>query len=418
MNQRQTPSPNDPNPRGVALPAPSGTETLGVLIVSTDLSERTRWVHRAESWAGWRPAEADSPERAFSLASLGGVCVAMVSAHDQSGYELVGALRRVGVGAVMMSSSPNLDQAVHAMQAGALDLIDESLSNSLVYERLSRAVQRHNDARQSSERIERLQRACRTLNAARHEVTEQVGSMCDDLVHAYAQITRQIEDVRLASEFEVTIRQELDLEDLLRTVLEFLLAKIGSTNAAMYLPSSSGEYSLGAYVNYDCPKESAELLMDHLADVVPARLEHRSGVIALNSEEELMQAFGENGSWLSDYGVVAFPALDEAGECLAVTLLFRDRRTPFDAKTAAMLETLAPLFAAQLARVVRVHHRHTGGYGGLMGLVGMDSEEDFSEDDWESEILDEAGGADGYPFGQIDGEEPTEDCGDDFGLAA
>ena len=71
--------------------------------------------------------------------------------------------------------------------------------------------------------------------------------------------------VTLASEFNSLIRQELDLESLLRVSVEFILGKSGPTNAAVFLPAASGDYSLGAYVNYDCPKDSAEVLMDQLA---------------------------------------------------------------------------------------------------------------------------------------------------------
>ena len=51
-------------------------------------------------------------------------------------------------------------------------------------------------------------------------------------------------------------------------MLEFTLSKIGSTNAAIFLPTSSGDYSLGAYVNYDIPRDGIEIMLDQLADVL------------------------------------------------------------------------------------------------------------------------------------------------------
>ena len=44
-----------------------------------------------------------------------------------------------------------------------------------------------------------------------------------------------------------------------------LLTKTGPTNAAVFLPDSVDHYGLGAYVNYDCPRESIAALLDALA---------------------------------------------------------------------------------------------------------------------------------------------------------
>ena len=51
----------------------------------------------------------------------------------------------------------------------------------------------------------------------------------------------------IVTEFGGLIRQELDIESLLRTTLEFVLGRCGPTNAAVFLPTTSG----------DAPKVSA-----------------------------------------------------------------------------------------------------------------------------------------------------------------
>ena len=89
-----------------------------------------------------------------------------------------------------------------------------------------------------------------------------IRTQCDD----------QMKNIALASELNTIFRQELDLESLLRTVLEYTLRKVGSTNAAIFLPSSTGDFTLGAYVNYDCPRDTAETLLDHLADILESRV--------------------------------------------------------------------------------------------------------------------------------------------------
>lgn len=152
-----------------------------------------------------------------------------------------------------------------------------------------------------------------------------------------------------AGEFYGLISQELDLESLLRTVLEYTLRLIGSTNAAIYLPSTSGDYTLGAYVSYDCPKDSAQLIFDQIADM--AHLLADNQIVALRT--------GFPGqAWLEDSCVATFSCIEDA-DCLAVVILFRDKRTPISCgNDVPRLEMIREFFGKQLAKVIKTHHRH------------------------------------------------------------
>ena len=161
----------------------------------------------------------------------------------------------------------------------------------------------------------------------------------------------------IAAEFKGLIRQELDIETLLRTTLEFVLARSGPTNAAVFLPTTSGDYSLGAYVNYDCPKDTCDVLLDHLANTVAHRFETQIGVCHMQTRAEVHKRIGDEAQWLGDSSVVAF-ACRHDGETLAIFLLFRDRRTTFTSSLLQQMQTVSDLFAAQLARVIHIHHRH------------------------------------------------------------
>lgn len=161
----------------------------------------------------------------------------------------------------------------------------------------------------------------------------------------------------IANEFGTLIRHELDIESLLRTTLEFVLAKCGPTNAAVFLPTTSGDYSLGAYVNYDCPRDTVDVLLDHLANVVAPRFECRQGIAHLTDRESLHEAIGDDAGWLAESEVIAFACRHE-DEPLAICLLFRDQATPYAACLMGQLATVGEMFAAQLARVIRIHHRH------------------------------------------------------------
>lgn len=286
------------------------------------------------------------------------------------------ASQGAGVAVVLVAENPTLDQAIEAMRSGAADMVSIRGGPQEVRTRLRQAIGRSRLARERDARMVRLKRVCRRLNDARHEVTRQVGSLCNDLVEAYQELSDRVAHVSVASEFNSLIRQELDIESLLRTALEFVLAKVGPTNAAVFLPATSSDWSLGAYVNYDCPKDTSDVLLDHLASVVPARMEGRDGIVSCATAEELHDLLGDDAHWIADSGTAAFNCRHD-DETLAVVILFRDRATPFVPTLTPTLRTIADLFGRQLARVIRVHHRHVpkekwGGFGGDTGDDDID----------------------------------------------
>jgi hypothetical protein len=56
--------------------------------------------------------------------------------------------------------------------------------------------------------------------------------------------------------------------------------------------------------------------------------------------------------------------------------LFRDRSTPFPDELVPQLKVMSDLFAKQLARVIRIHHRHLPD----KQWTGFDSWDDDEED--------------------------------------
>lgn len=184
----------------------------------------------------------------------------------------------------------------------------------------------------------------------------QMGDLCADMSASYRDISEQLTGVTVGAELSAVLRQELELEGLLRTTLEFTLAKVGPTNAAIFLPNALGDYSLGAYVNYDCSKDSCESMLEDFAGVAAGAFQERTGPIALKDAREIEVALGRHTSWLDDAGMVATPCRAN-GESVAVAVFFRDRRTPFSPFHGRCLGLIADVFAAQLSRVIRTHNR-------------------------------------------------------------
>lgn len=281
---------------------------------------------------------------------------------------------------IVVGAEPNGDTVVEAMRAGACDFVPLPLDIDECRARLEQVFLTIGEARRRDEKIQRLKRVCRRLNSARLDVTNQVDSLCNDLVLAYQELTDQIGHVTTITEFGAIVRQELEVEDLLRTTLEYLLRKIGPMNAAVYLPGAGDDFTLGAYVNYDIPKETSDFLLDHFADVFTPRLLEDERLFEFTDSDALQEWLGADATWLQDSHVIAFGCRSE-DECLAVFVLFRDLATPFASDTAALLDVLRDVFATQLAHVIHVHHRHLpdGEWPGWGGDEFEDDDDPFGD---------------------------------------
>lgn len=278
---------------------------------------------------------------------------------DGNGLDLAGEISSQAdvTQTIMLAGRPELDNAVGAIRAGAGDYLTKPIDADELFDRVGFAQLRHKAACRQKQRVRRLRRVCRKLNHVRKDVGQQVDILCKDLVTAYQELAEQMNQVVQASEFTGLIRQELDLEELLRKTLEFLLQKAGPTNAAIFLPSSGDEFSIGGYVNYDCTSDSADILIDHLADVIAPRLVELIDPLHLVDNDDLEQWVGDDSSYLMDCHVVAF-ACRKDEQTLAIVMLFRDASEPYDPALIELCDAISPMLGDYLARLNRIHHRH------------------------------------------------------------
>ncbi len=312
--------------------------------------------------AGHRCFAAASADEAIALAARRRIDLAFVQidpAASAAAFDLARLVQAKSPSTALVFAGPGRepDLIIQAMRIGAVDYVvlpvqDEADLRARIDAALARArADRHREIR-----LKRLKKICQELNDARHQVTKQVDSLCDDLIVAYREMSDQLDDVALASEFRTLMRQELDVEDLLRTMLEYLLTRTGPTNAAVFLPDHEKHFSLGAYVNYDCPRESVSILLDHLCDLVCPHMVDEPDLIAFEDAAEFCDWIGSDAEVLNASQIIAYSCMHE-GECLAVCVLFRGNSEPFAEDAAATLNTLRTIFAEQLSRVIKVHHR-------------------------------------------------------------
>ena len=278
---------------------------------------------------------------------------------DGSGLELANELDRAhnGIRSIVISDSPNFDSAIAALRAGASDYITQAdeLNLAELNARVREVIDKQQEDKKQAGRVARLKRICKKLNAARTEVTEQVDILCNDLVTAYQELAGQVQQVVYTSEYGAIIKGELDFENLLRKTLEYLVDKAGATNAAIYLPSAMDEYALGGYVNADIGPTS-DVVLDHIADLIAPRVAEYAGVVHLHDPATVSEWLDADDALLKQSHMVAFPAIHD-GETLAIAVIFRDGRNPYDAAVPDACEAIAPMMGEALARVIRIHHR-------------------------------------------------------------
>lgn len=284
-----------------------------------------------------------------------------VPACTAAALRFVRELDERGIPAVLVCPSVSFDEAVEAMRAGAADIVSANIRIHDLSRRIRAAVAQRRAGGDAAPQIGSLAR----IGPASLEPADAGDGFegSDGETEArgpevVASVT-PLEDGTSGedAEFQRAVCGELDVETLLRSVLEFILAKLGPTNAAVFLPSTTGDYSLGAYVNYSCPKETAEVLLDHLANVAAPRLEQNEGIISMNTPASVERHLGESCGWIEDCQVVSFTCREQ-GECLAVFMLFRERGKPIEDRHMDTLAMISRRFAGQLARVIRIHHRH------------------------------------------------------------
>ena len=257
---------------------------------------------------------------------------------------------------IVMTSKSNWSLVVNATRMGAIDVLFHEAEKNDVFDCVEKALIKTRRERQREQSLSRLRSVCRELQAARHEVAEQVEGLCQELAAAYANVDQQVQDAVTASEYRTLLRQDLDVEEALRTTLSYLISKIGPTNGAVFLPEGDGHYGLGAYANLDCPRESADSLLQAYAEVICPKLAKEEDIVLFEDAEELLEGLKIKERALFESQFMAFSCRTRQ-VCMAVVILFRSRETPFDPELSGTLELIREIFANHLERIVRVHHR-------------------------------------------------------------
>ena len=200
--------------------------------------------------------------------------------------------------------------------------------------------------------LEILRGLCSTNSA----LSERVTDLESELAEVESDVASQVEIATVVSSFKALLSQELGVEGVLQTALEFILGRTGPTNAAIFLADSETSYSLGAYVNCDCPREKADPVLCKFTTDVCHHVAAPDDLVRFEDIDSFIKAVGPEAEILRSSEVIGMPCSSD-GECLAVVFLFRSESDPFPEQLAGVLDALRVTLAEQLATIVGIHHR-------------------------------------------------------------
>jgi DNA-binding response OmpR family regulator len=251
--------------------------------------------------------------------------------------------------AIVITGAASMDGAIEALREGASDFVPKPFNAVDLAERVKLALGRAAEAAKAEKRLNRLRDAVKRLNDARKMVSKKVDLLCNDLISAYGELSKQLDLVRVQESYKNALAETKDLEQLLCHTMDWMLRQLGYANIAVWLAGDDDDFQLGAYMKYTIPGEAK------LTDAL------RTGLVKLAVRENFAHYSGDDLrarltskelELLKDQDVLAVNCTYLA-ESLGVVILFRDAKGGFTEEDAATVKTICPLFAVALAGIVR-----------------------------------------------------------------
>ncbi len=242
------------------------------------------------------------------------------------------------------------------MRNGASDVFCLPRDLSVVKERIELVMSKNNTVQIETKKNDEIRRLYEEVHRAHGAAVEELESLGHTLANGHCDQEQQMRLVAVAAEFRTLVGQELEVESMLRTSLEYLLHRLGPTNAAVYIREGEVGWGIGAYINYDRQGENYSEFLQTLG-------EQACSVV---SQEKTLHVFTDGTSftnWIDtdelDFEgneVISVGCFD-GEKCMAIIVFFRGDSNRFDDESLKIVETLSPLFGAQLGSILKIHRR-------------------------------------------------------------
>ncbi len=301
-----------------------------------------------------------------------------VNLPDGDGLSLLNILQRhqPTASAIVITGAPSVDGAITALRGGAVDFVPKPFNNNHLIERVTKALARQSGLAKQEKRLNRLRDAVKRLSIARRMVSKKVDLLCNDLVSAYGEISKQLDTVRVQEGFRKQIEPSKDLEQMLCHTMDWLLRQMGYANVALWLAGDDAEFQLGAYMKYTIPGDEPVVAAMHDGLL---RQTVRDGFLHIKGEDLRDRLPKDAYDTIATQDILCVNAA-YLGEPLAAIVFFRDATNCFNEVDEATLKAIAPIFATALATVVRDPSQQGEEEGGP--FADDDEGKPRRQDDW------------------------------------
>lgn len=246
---------------------------------------------------------------------------------------LVATLRGAfpSAGIVLVGELPSASIVAEFFRLNITDWIDTEqwADQALIANRVAGEIDKAMINRVSCERLVVLENAFRRLTQERKSLEEKLGGACANLAGAEESARDREGIAAMQAECRMILAQESEVESIVELSTQYLIARVGRTNAAIFV-QDQGQYRLAGYVRDDLARRAAGGLVDHLASLWCARIAAHSGVVRFGPSDPPSARFAELAGVLPGRSVFAFagPNLNSTTGG-PVVILFRDGQRPF-----------------------------------------------------------------------------------------
>ncbi|MGB0325239.1 MAG: hypothetical protein ACPGGL_06900, partial [Phycisphaerales bacterium] len=187
---------------------------------------------------------------------------------------------------------------------------------------------------------------------AQAKLEAELESLAGGIEEACEETGGRLRKLVIEAEFRGLISQELCAEDALRTAMQYLIHKIGVSNAIVATPGLDG-WQLGAYVNVDAPRDATQDVVDRVLE----RADHFASANVISSNgTELQAKLDLDHSGLDGRTCVWTGSYDEA-EAKASLIFFRNESSPFRQEDLETIDVVSTLLGRQLGGLERIELR-------------------------------------------------------------
>lgn len=277
-----------------------------------------------------------------------------VKLPDGDGTALVPLLRKSNptASAIVITGDPTVASATAALRQGAVDFVAKPFDATQILTHVRRALNTRDKADRGERKVKKLKSAVRRLNTARKKISQKVDILCNDLVSAYGELSKQMDVVRTQEGFRKTIEPAADLEQLICQAMDWLMRQTGYSNVAVWLTGEDGGYQLGAYMKYTVPGDDAVSAALRRVILPLAARDGRDTPVRLLPADLTGKFNAAEQQLFKDQEFLAVDCT-YLGESLAALVFFRDQHVPFGEQDRETLKSVGPIFASALATVVR-----------------------------------------------------------------